>query len=110
MNEFTKNVNEVAEYIHQIAIEKGWWENDRSDGELIALMHSELSEALEALREGNKQSEKIPLFSCVEEEFADCVIRILDACEKRKWNVSGAILAKIQYNRKRSYKHGNKVF
>jgi hypothetical protein len=36
----------------QIAIEKGWWEGERNEGELIALMHSELSEGLEAIRKG----------------------------------------------------------
>ena len=36
--------------VYKIAKEKGWWENPREEGTLIALMHSELSEALEALR------------------------------------------------------------
>ena len=39
--------------IHETAKSKGWWDSERNDGELIALMHSELSEALEALRNGN---------------------------------------------------------
>ena len=107
---FRKYLNAVQYCVHDIAISKGWWNEDRCDGELIALIHSELSECLEALREGNGKSEKIPLFSKAEEEMADAVIRIMDHCEARKWDLSGAIIAKIGYNSKREYKHGGKLF
>lgn len=40
----------MAEYIHETAKPKGWCDSNRNNGELIALCHSELSEALEALR------------------------------------------------------------
>ena len=36
---------------HAIALSKGWWDQERTFGDLIALVHSELSEALEAYRE-----------------------------------------------------------
>ena len=42
--------NVVQTKVHNNAKEKGWWDEERNDGEMIALMHSELSEALEALR------------------------------------------------------------
>ena len=51
---------------------------DRNDGEIIALIHEELSETLRAFRKGNPKSKKIPKFSEVEEELGDCIIRILD--------------------------------
>ena len=35
---------------HAIAREKGWWDEPRTFGDLIALVHSELSEALEVYR------------------------------------------------------------
>lgn len=102
--------NAVARQVHQTAKAKGWWESDRNDGEQIALMHSELSEALEALRAGNPPDDKIPEFSGVEAELGDVVIRIMDVAAARGWRVAEAIKAKIEYNKTRSYKHGGKAF
>ena len=55
-------------------------------------MHSELSEALEALRQGNPRSEHIPEFSGVEEEMPDLIIRVLDAAAARSWRVGEALV------------------
>lgn len=38
--------------VHQVAVEHGWWDTDRDPREVVALMHSELSEALEEARAG----------------------------------------------------------
>ena len=44
---------------HKTSIAKGWWENpDRNIGELLALIHSEISEALEVYREQRKFGQK----------------------------------------------------
>ena len=77
-------------------------------GTKLCLMHSELSEALEALRHGNPPSEKIPEFTHVEEEIADLLIRVMDEAATQKWDIAGAIDAKMAYNKGRPFKHGKK--
>lgn len=76
----------------------------------IALVHSELSEMLEAIRHGNKPSDHIPEFSGAEEEAADVVIRMMNICAYKRWRLSEAIVAKIAFNETRPYQHGGKRF
>jgi len=107
---FLEGWQAVQEDIHQTAICKGWHDEERNDGEMIALMHSELSEALEGIREGNPPDDHIPSFSSVEAELADVIIRIMDYAALRGLAVDEAMLAKMQYNKGRSHKHGGKRF
>ena len=64
-------------------------------------MHSELSEALEAMRNHGKKEE-------LAEELADCCIRIFDYCGARKIDLEKALLKKMEYNKSRPYRHGKK--
>lgn len=103
-------LNAIQIDIHETAVSKGWWEEDREDGTLIALMHAELSEAIEAARMGNPPDDKIPNFTGVEAELADVIIRIFDFAEARGLDVIGAMFAKMAMNKGRQYKHGGKKF
>ena len=110
LDRFFQTFEALQKDVHQNARDKGWWDTDRNDGELLALMHSELSEALEALRAGNPPDDKVPAFSGVTVELADVVIRIMDYAEARGWSVAGAIVAKMEFNKTREHKHGGKRF
>lgn len=108
MSQFQREFRFCQMLVHEIAIEKGFWEGRRNDAEMIALMHSELSEALEVLRKtgGPIESDAIPGFSELEEELADVIIRIMDFAQGRGLNVAGAIVAKSRYNARREFRHG----
>ena len=93
-----------ATLISQFMAVQGFWESDNT-GEKIALMHSELSEALEADRK-DLEAEHIPGFTGVEEELADVVIRILDFAGHHNLRLGEALSAKIAYNLTRPFKHG----
>ena len=97
-------------HIHETAKSKGWWNEEVEIGTKIALMHSELSEALEADRRGNPPDDKIPEYSGVEAELADVIIRILDFAEGHDMDVIGAMICKARMNSGRSVMHGGKKY
>ena len=99
---FITSFNEMATKIHENAQNKGFWDKKRNDGECIALMHSELSEALEEMRKENGDGYKIGM------ELADCVIRIMDYAIAKEINLGGRIIEKHEINEQRPHKHGKK--
>lgn len=102
----------------------GWWKgfpeklpaSPGSDvinyiGTKLLLIHSEVSEAAEALRDG-----KIKMWidpsnhkpEGVESELADTVIRIFDLAAALNMDLGNAIAVKMDYNRTRPHRHGDK--
>lgn len=128
--ERSSGITQLVREAHQNAISKGWWDEDRSFGEIISLMHSELSEALEDFRAGKqpnqawyegKNSKGMPMTSAkpmppyaekpcgIPSELADVVIRVFDASGRYGIDLEKAIAEKMAYNATRPHKHGGKV-
>ncbi len=113
------DIKTLVSEAHQIALDHGWWENWRKilkafpeDNELIdafddyvsnsclMLMTSEIGEACEAIRHGDRVN--------LAEELADVIIRIADFCGWQDIDLEKAIAEKMAYNKMREYKHGGK--
>jgi|APCry4251928276_1046603.scaffolds.fasta_scaffold10863_4 NTP pyrophosphatase (non-canonical NTP hydrolase) len=110
------HVKELCRTAHEESRRNGWYDAERNLGEMIALMHSEASEMLEAIRKPDpatgapKMSDKIPDFTLLEEEAADLMIRLADFAEHTKLRLEDAISAKLAFNRTRGYRHGGRKF
>nr|WP_235775467.1 MULTISPECIES: hypothetical protein [Paenibacillus] len=122
-------INDLVKEAHNNAVSKGWWDEDRSFGEIIALIHSEASEALEDYRSGmqpadfryEEKTEDGLLVTHVRQksvywkpvgipsELADIVIRVMDACGRYDIDLERAIAEKMAYNATRPLRHGGKV-
>jgi NTP pyrophosphatase (non-canonical NTP hydrolase) len=87
--------------IHQNAVDHGWWDGVRTIPELLVLLHSEVSEALEAYRNNDRENYR--------EELADIAIRLLDTAEGQGIDLTAEIIRKHERNISREYKYGGKL-
>lgn len=126
-----RTITDLVKEAHQNAVEHGFWDKEPNFGELIALCHSELSEALESHRDGhavdffygrcktkdgkcihgeNAARDCTTCKHCKPEgvptELADCVIRIFDLCGHYGIDLEAVIDRKMAYNKTRERLHG----
>lgn len=132
-----KNLNELSKEIHANNEIRGFWDGGleaKNIGEVLMLIVSEVSEALEADRKnhhvkdmklatvllvGNideiasskqrfKDDFEFAVKNSFEDELADIIIRVLDLCGAMKIDIEYHIEQKLRYNSLRAYKHGKK--
>lgn len=99
---------ELQKICHDAAVKCGWWTDlatgepaKRNVGELLCLIHSEVSEAMEADRKG-LMDDKLKHRKGIEVELADAVIRIADLAGGLNLDLAGAIIEKLAYNANRA--------
>lgn len=100
------NLNDYASICH--AANDTWWRDihtgeriDRNKGELLCLIHSEISEAMEGERK-NLMDDKLPHRRMAEVELADALIRIFDYAAAFGYDLQGAFDEKMAYNAQRA--------
>jgi len=100
-------INELRDFCFDQSKEAGWHTNletgellDRNKGEMLCLVHSEISEAMEGERK-NLMDDHLPERPMAEVELADAVIRIMDYAGRFNYDIGGALEDKLAYNRLR---------
>lgn len=112
-------LNELAKEVLAINEANGWHDEEHEFGTYMALIHSEVSEALEASRV-NKKADwakydqtgdfKACIKNSVEDELSDVIIRTLDVCAMYGIDIDKHVKAKMEYNKTRGYHHGGKAY
>ncbi len=91
-------LNEKMAQVRALADAKGFSSDPARIWEMLALIHTEVSEATDAYKKGES-------FEHVGEELIDAIIRILHLCSALDLDAEALFRAKMQRNWERPYKY-----
>jgi NTP pyrophosphatase (non-canonical NTP hydrolase) len=97
--------NTLVKECHTASLTAGWWKPEDRDNPYtvackLALIHSEISEAMEGDRK-NAPDDKLPHRKMIEVELADALIRICDLAGWLDLDLGGAVVEKMAFNAQR---------
>lgn len=102
------SISSLVALCHERAVAGGWWHDlksgaklERNKGEMLCLIHSEISEAMEGARKGIND-DHLPSRLMEEVELADALIRIFDYAGGYGLDIGGALVEKLAYNARRA--------
>jgi len=122
------NLTELSKQIHENNKLKGFDASKENVGQSLMLIVSELGEAVEAHRNNRfadmvnypsaistkselfKEHFKLSIKDTFEDELADSIIRLLDLCGALNIDIETHVKLKTEYNKTRSFMHGNKSY
>lgn len=103
-----ETIKALCDLCHGESVAGGWWHDlkdgsakDRNVAELLCLIHSEISEAMEGFRK-DLMDDKLPHRKMAEVELADALIRIFDLAGAAGFDLGGALIEKVMFNRERA--------
>lgn len=125
MDNLVEALSSAEEDVYRVNVANGWFDDDRTVGDDIALLHTEASEMFEAYREGGLGDQTAITASDITgvrqpgdappkpegfgSEAADVLIRLLDTCKRRGVNLAWEFERKLAFNATRGHKHGGKI-
>lgn len=101
------NLNSLASDIYEANKAKGFWDKERNVGEMLMLVNTELSEALEAHRK-DLMDDHLPEYKGFDVEIGDAMIRLFDMAGGLNIDLDTVISKKLEYNANRPRLHGKK--
>ena len=95
-----REIRKLVELCHGSAKAAHWWDKERNVPEMLCLIHSEISEAMEGYRK-DRWDEHLPKRKSIEVELADALVRIFDLAGGLNLSLGEAFAEKICYNQDR---------